>query len=98
MSVGRTIRTKVGALLAFALLGMQLTPTWSKNLDSAQGQTPSAGIGQQHKVAQVDWQAQLADIQKRLVHDPNSAFLHNQAAVVYNALGDFDGFEREIHT
>lgn len=50
-----------------------------------------------HKVVQVDWPALLADIQKRLTKDPNSAFLHNQAAVAYDALGDFGNFDREIN-
>lgn len=47
--------------------------------------------------AQVDWRAQLAVIQKQLRTQPDSEFPHNQAAVAYDALGDFQGFDREIH-
>lgn len=51
----------------------------------------------QRKTVQVDWRAQLTDIQKQLAKNPSSAFLHNQAAVAYDALDDFEGFDREIH-
>jgi tetratricopeptide (TPR) repeat protein len=53
---------------------------------------------QQHErpSIQVDWRAQLAATQKQLETDPNSSFLHGQAAVAYNALGDFQSFDREI--
>lgn len=52
----------------------------------------------EHKVVQMDWNAELAERQKELEHDPNSAFLHNQIAVAYDALGEFDNFDREIQT
>ncbi len=45
----------------------------------------------------VDWQAQIAELKNHLARDPNSAFLHNQIAVAYNALGDFPNSDREIH-
>jgi Tfp pilus assembly protein PilF len=51
-----------------------------------------------HRVIRIDWRAELAERQKRLERDPNSAFLHNQVAVAYDALGDFDNFDREIQT
>jgi tetratricopeptide (TPR) repeat protein len=51
-----------------------------------------------HKVVQIDWHAELAERQKQLERDPNSAFLHNQVAVAYDALGDFNNFDREIQT
>jgi tetratricopeptide (TPR) repeat protein len=57
----------------------------------------STGTSPQHKVVHVDWQAQLTEMQKQLARNPNSAFLHNQAAVAYNALGDFPNSDREIH-
>jgi tetratricopeptide (TPR) repeat protein len=50
----------------------------------------------QHKVVHVDWQAQLTQLQEQLARNPNSASLHNQAAVAYNALGDFPNSDREI--
>ena len=50
------------------------------------------------KVVEIDWHAELAERQKQLERDPNSAFLHNQVAVAYDALGDFDNFDREIQT
>jgi len=62
-----------------------------------QREPQNSGKDSPDKVVQVDWPAQLADIQARLIRDPNSAFLHNQAAVAYDALGDFDNFDREIN-
>jgi tetratricopeptide (TPR) repeat protein len=65
---------------------------------SSQTEAEQAGDKQAHKVVQVDWRAQLAATQKQLEREPNSGFLHGQAAVAYDALGDFDSFEREIQT
>jgi tetratricopeptide (TPR) repeat protein len=79
------------------LLCVQLMLACGKPHDYKSAQLPDGTNGSQHKVVQVDWRAQLADIQKRLKEDPNSPFLHNQAAVAYDALGDFDNFDREIH-
>lgn len=45
---------------------------------------------------QVDWQAKLLKLQQELSSDPHSAFLHSQAAVAYDALNDYAGFDREI--
>jgi tetratricopeptide (TPR) repeat protein len=52
----------------------------------------------EHKTVQVNWREELNKTQDQLQRNPNSAFLHNQAAVAYDALGDFEGFDREIHT
>lgn len=49
-----------------------------------------------HKVVHVDWRAQLDTIKKQLAQKPDSSFLHGQAAVAYDALGNFPNFEREI--
>jgi tetratricopeptide (TPR) repeat protein len=49
------------------------------------------------KTVQVDWHAELKRLQNELARKPNSGFLHSQAAVAYNALGDLPGFNREIH-
>jgi hypothetical protein len=49
------------------------------------------------KPVQIDWRAKLDATQKELSRNPDSAFLHNQAAVAYDALGDFENFDREIH-
>jgi tetratricopeptide (TPR) repeat protein len=51
-----------------------------------------------HRVVQIDCRAELAERQKQLERDPNSAFLHNQVAIAYDALGDFGNFDREIQT
>jgi tetratricopeptide (TPR) repeat protein len=48
------------------------------------------------KHVQVDWHAKLEKLQKQLAHDPRSAFLHGQAAVAYDALGDVSNFEKQI--
>lgn len=60
-------------------------------------ETQSTSSAPQHKVVHVDWQAQIAELKKQLARDPNSAFLHNQIAAAYNALGDFPNSDREIH-
>jgi tetratricopeptide (TPR) repeat protein len=52
----------------------------------------------EHKTVQVNWREELNKTQSQLQRDPNSAFLHNQAAIAYDALGDFESFDREIHT
>jgi tetratricopeptide (TPR) repeat protein len=64
----------------------------------SQTEAQQAGDNQAHKVVQIDWRAQLAATQKQLEHEPNSGFLHGQAAVAYDALGDFESFDREIQT
>lgn len=46
---------------------------------------------------QVDWQAELARVRRQLARKPKSAFLHSQAAVAYNALGDSANFDHEIN-
>lgn len=48
------------------------------------------------KTVHVDWREQLAATKKKLEGDPNSSFLHGQAAVAYDALDDFENFDREI--
>jgi hypothetical protein len=50
-----------------------------------------------HKTVQVDWRAKLESLQKQLAKEPNSAFLHSQAAMAYEGLGDFQNFDREIN-
>jgi tetratricopeptide (TPR) repeat protein len=47
------------------------------------------------KVVKIDWHAKLATLQKELARNPNSASLHSQAGVAYDALGDFPSFEKE---
>jgi Tfp pilus assembly protein PilF len=69
--------------------GKQPAPTITK--------TQSTDSAPRHKVVYVDWQAQIADLKKQLTRNPNSAFLHNQIATAYNALGDFPNSDREIH-
>lgn len=64
----------------------------------AKAEAQNAGNGSAHKTIQVDWQAELTTIQSDLKRDPNSASLHAQAAVAYDALGDFNSFNREIQT
>ena len=59
--------------------------------------TQSTNSAPQHKVVHVDWQAQRTELKKQLARDSNSAFLHNQLAVAYNALDDFPNSDREIH-
>jgi len=59
--------------------------------------TRNTSSAPQHKVVHVDWQTQIAELKKQLARHPNSAFLHNQIAVAYNALGDFPDSGREIH-
>ena len=49
-----------------------------------------------HKVVHIDWRAQLDTIKKQLAQKPDSSFLHGQAAIAYDALGNFPNFEREI--
>jgi tetratricopeptide (TPR) repeat protein len=65
---------------------------------SAQSETPHPANGSPHKTVQVDWQSKLEAIQVDLKRDPDSSFLHGEAAVVYDALGDFKSFDREIRT
>ena len=65
---------------------------------SSQTEARQVGDIQAHRVVQVDWRAQLAATQKQLEQEPNSSFLHGQAAVAYDALGDFKSFESEIQT
>lgn len=62
----------------------------------SQEETRSGASGTQHRVVQIDWRAELAARQKQLESNPNSAFLHNQVAIAYDALGDFEAFDREI--
>jgi len=64
----------------------------------SQTEAQQAADKQAHKVVQVDWRAQLAATQKQLEREPSSGFLHGQAAVAYDALGDFESFDREIQT
>ena len=44
----------------------------------------------------VDWKAQLDSTLKQLEKQPNSSVLHSQAAMTYDALNDFENFDREI--
>jgi tetratricopeptide (TPR) repeat protein len=79
--------TYLTGLCCFIWLALARLPT-------AEGKTYSqTGT---HNTVQVNWQAELAETKKKLEAEPNSAFLHSQAAVAYNALGDFSDFEREI--
>lgn len=83
-------------LIAFCLYG-QFMSACGQSAHPVQAETDKAAKESQHKVVQVDWRAQLADIQEKLVKSPNSAFLHNQAAVAYDALDELENFDREIH-
>jgi len=65
---------------------------------SETAKTQTASSPSQHKVVQVDWPAVIVDLKKQLARNPNSAFLHNQIAVAYNAVGDFPNSDKEIHT
>lgn len=44
----------------------------------------------------VDWKAELAKAKAAIEKNPNSAFWHNQAAVAYDALADFENAEKEL--
>lgn len=81
-----------------ALLSGLLMSACSRTGNATQSQTQGPAGGTSHKTVHIDWHAELVDRQKQLERDPNSAFLHNQVAVAYDALGDFDSFDREIQT
>jgi tetratricopeptide (TPR) repeat protein len=85
-------------LVTAMLLCVELLFACGKQPASTITKTLSSNSAPQHKVVYVDWQSQVAELKKKLVRDPNSAFLHNQIAVAYNALGDFSNSDREIHT
>lgn len=59
--------------------------------------SPGVSAEEPAKVVKIDWHAKLATLQEELARNPNSAFLHSQAAVAYDALDDFPSFEKEIH-
>jgi tetratricopeptide (TPR) repeat protein len=44
----------------------------------------------------VDWKAELAKANVGIEKNPKSAFLHNQAGVAYDALGDFQNASKEF--
>ena len=44
-----------------------------------------------------DIQSSINDLEGKLKKEPNSAFLHNQIAMLWNAAGNFAKFEEEIH-
>jgi tetratricopeptide (TPR) repeat protein len=50
----------------------------------------------QHTNVAVDWKAELAKAKAGIVKDPKSEFWHNQAGVVYDALGDFEDAVKEL--
>jgi len=83
--------------VASLLLCVEFGFACGKQPASAITKTRSTNSTPEHKVVHVDWQAQIAELKKQLARDPNSAFLHNQIAVAYNALGDFPNSDREIH-
>jgi tetratricopeptide (TPR) repeat protein len=84
-------------LVILCLFGQCLTACGQMTRPS-QPELHQAGDKQAPKVVPVDWHVQLATTQRQLEHEPNSSFLHGQAAVAYDALGDFGNFEREIQT
>jgi tetratricopeptide (TPR) repeat protein len=92
----RMIRGLFVAVLICAQLALMCGCGHSPDQHST-GSPDAAAEPPPRKVVQVDWHAKLATLQKELARDPNSAFLHNQAAVAYDALGDFESFDREIH-
>jgi len=81
--------------VVFCLCGLFIAAC-GQTVNRVQAGQQAASDGGTHKVAQVDWRAQLAATQKQLEREPNSSFLHGQAAVAYDALGDFENFDREI--
>jgi Tfp pilus assembly protein PilF len=87
----------VSLLFALSIPGLLISEC-GQTATTSQSQTQDSVNGASHKIVQIDWRAELAERQKQLERDPNSAFLHNQVAVAYNALGDFDHFDREIQT
>jgi len=88
---------KVTPILVTALFSVEFLFACGKQPDSTITRTQSASSAPQHKVVYVDWKAQITKLKKQLARDPNSAFLHNQIAVAYNALGDSPNSDREIH-
>ncbi|MBZ5697310.1 MAG: hypothetical protein LAN18_02040 [Acidobacteriia bacterium] len=88
---------KTKLLLAAGFLSAQLMLSCSKQ-SSTPAQNPILSNEPQHKVLNLDPQTQLDNIRKDLERDPQSAFLHNQAAIAYDSLDDFKNFEREIQT
>jgi tetratricopeptide (TPR) repeat protein len=59
-----------------------------------------AGLAQlsfaQQRSVFVDWKAELEKAKAGIEKNPRSAFWHNQAAVAYHALGDFENAVKEI--
>jgi len=88
---------KIRPILVTASFCVEFLFACGKQPASTITNTQSTNSAPQHKVVHVDWQAQIAELKKQLARDPNSAFLHNQIAVAYNALGDFPNSDREIH-
>jgi tetratricopeptide (TPR) repeat protein len=87
---------KIKPILVTALFCVEFLFACGKQPPSTITNTRSTNSAPQHKSVYVDWQAQVAELKKRLAGDPNSAFLHNQIAVAYNALGDSPNSDREI--
>ena len=89
---------KARLLLIVGILWVQPMLSCSHQSNPSDLHSSTANGESQHKVVQVDLHAELDRIQKDLKSNPQSAPLHNQAANVYDSLGDFQSFEREIQT
>jgi len=87
----------ISIFLALLISGL-LISACGQTASTSQSQIQGSANGSSHKVVQIDWPAELAERRKQLERDPNSAFLHNQVAVAYDALDDFENFDREIQT
>ncbi len=53
-------------------------------------------ISARHGTVTVDWKAELAKAKAGIEKNPKSAFWHNQAGIVYDALGDFQNALKEL--
>jgi tetratricopeptide (TPR) repeat protein len=56
----------------------------------------SPGVPVQHGTVSVDWNAEPDKARAGIQKNPKSAFWHNQAGVVYDALGDFENAVKEL--
>jgi len=95
-SLRKAMRTR--SLLLSLCLCTQFIASCAQSNPASQTKAQDSTGKPAHKVVQIDWRAELAERQKQLERDPDSAFLHNQIAVAYDALGDYDNFDREIQT
>lgn len=94
---GRAVTAKPKSFLITLYLCGLFISGGCQTTHPAQVGTASAD-GSQRRPVRVDWHAELVSIQKQLERDPNSSFLHGQAAIAYDNLDDFERFDHEIQT